>query len=78
MFRQLAYIIASILENTAHAILDRIDMNPHAEPELYVSRECLEEMGLIAWLSLPHNSQVNAFTDADLLCAMLAQQETKH
>ena len=44
MIRQALYIVASFLENAAHAIFDRIDMNPHAEPELYVSRECLDEM----------------------------------
>lgn len=78
MIRQALYIVASFLENAATAIYDRIDMNPHDIPELYVSRECLEEMSLIAWLSLPQNSQINAFTDNDRLCAMLAQQETRH
>ena len=71
MLKQLAYIIASFLENTAHAIYDRVDMNPHAEPELYVSRECLEEMSAISrgW---PQTAKDNA-----MLCAMLAQQETR-
>lgn len=72
MLKQLAYIIASFLENTAHAIFDRIDMNPHAEPELYVSRECLEEMSAISrgWPQTPK--------DNAMICMMLAQQETKH
>ena len=72
MLKHLAYNIASFLENTAHAIFDRIDMNPHAEPELYVSRECLEEMSAISrgWPQTPK--------DNAMLCLMLAQQETKH
>lgn len=72
MLKHLAYTIASFLENTAHAIFDRIDMNPHAEPELYVSRECLEEMSAISrgWPQTPK--------DNAMLCLMLAQQETKH
>lgn len=73
------YIVASFLENAATAIYDRIDMNPHADPELYVSRECLEEMERIA-----RQDQLDAMFrhalayDKDMLCAMLAQQETKH
>lgn len=72
MIRQALYIVASFLENAAHAIFDRIEMNPHAEPELYVSRECLEEMSAISrgWPQTPK--------DNAMLFAMLAQQETKH
>lgn len=72
MLKHLAYIIAGMFENAAHAIYDAIDMNPHAEPELYISRECLEEMSAISrgWPQTPK--------DNAMICMMLAQQETKH
>lgn len=71
MLKQLAYIIAGMFENAANMIYDAIDMNPYAEPELYVSRECLEEMSAISrgWPQTPK--------DNAMLCAMLAQQETR-
>lgn len=72
MLKQLAYIIAGMLENASNMIYEAIEMNPHAEPELYVSRECLEEMSAISrgWPQTPK--------DNAMLCAMLAQQEAKH
>ena len=72
MLKHLAYIIAGMFENAANMIYEAIDMNPHAEPELYISRECLEEMSAISrgW---PQTPKENA-----MLCLMLAQQETKH
>ena len=71
MLKQLAYIIAGMFENAANMIYEAIDMNPHAELELYVSRECLEEMSAISrgWPQTPK--------DNAMLCLMLAQQETK-
>lgn len=76
MLKHLAYIIASFLENTAHAIFDRIDMNPHAEPELYVSRECLDEMAAFEAHRRIHHLMFGE--DNDRLCLMLARQETRH
>ncbi len=70
------YIVASFLENAATAIYDRIDMNPHAEPELYVSRECLDEMAAFEAHRRIHHLMFGE--DNDRLCLMLAQQETRH
>lgn len=70
------YIVASFLENAATAIYDRIDMNPHAEPELYISRECLDEMAAFEAHRRIHHLMFGE--DNDRLCLMLAQQETKH
>lgn len=76
MIRQALYIVASFLENCAHAIFDRIDMNPHAEPELYVSRECLDEMAAFEAHRRIHHLMFGE--DNDRLCLMLARQETRH
>ena len=76
MLKQLAYIIASMFENAATAIYERIDMNPNAEPELYVSRECLEEMAAFEAHRRIHFLMFGE--DNDQLCMMLAQQETRH
>lgn len=70
------YIVASFLENAATAIYDRIDMNPHAEPELYVSRECLDEMAAFEAHRRIHHLMFGE--DNDRLCLMLARQETRH
>ena len=70
------YIVASFLENAATAIYDRIDMNPHAEPELYISRECLDEMAAFEAHRRIHNLMFGE--DNDRLCLMLARQETRH
>lgn len=76
MIRQALYIVASFLENAAHAIFDRIDMNPHAEPELYISRECLDEMAAFEAHRRIHHLMFGE--DNDRLCLMLARQETRH
>lgn len=70
------YIVASFLENAATAIYDRIDMNPHAEPELYISRECLDEMAAFEAHRRIHHLMFGE--DNDRLCLMLARQETRH
>ena len=70
------YIVASFLENAATAIFDRIDMNPHAEPELYISRECLDEMAAFEAHRRIHHLMFGE--DNDRLCLMLARQEGKH
>lgn len=70
------YIVASFLENAATAIFDRIDMNPHAEPELYISRECLDEMAAFEAHRRIHHLMFGE--DNDRLCLMLARQEAKH
>ncbi len=76
MIRQALYIVASFLENAATAIYDRIDMNPHAEPELYISRECLDEMAAFEAHRRIHHLMFGE--DNDRLCLMLARQETRH
>lgn len=76
MLRQALYIVASFLENAATAIYDRIDMNPHAEPELYISRECLDEMAAFEAHRRIHHLMFGE--DNDRLCLMLARQETRH
>ena len=70
------YIVASFLENAATAIYDRVDMNPHAEPELYISRECLDEMAAFEAHRRIHHLMFGE--DNDRLCLMLARQETRH
>ena len=76
MIRQALYIVASFLENAATAIYERIDMNPHAEPELYISRECLDEMAAFEAHRRIHHLMFGE--DNDRLCLMLARQETRH
>lgn len=69
MLKHFAYIIAGMFENAANMIYDAIDMNPHAEPELYISRECLEEMAIIS--AEQHYRQA-------LLGSMQAEQGSVH
>lgn len=76
MLRQIAYIIAGMFENASNMIYDAIDMNPHAEPELYISRECLDEMAAFEAHRRIHHLMFGE--DNDRLCLMLARQETRY
>ena len=76
MLKHLAYIIAGMFENASNMIYEAIDMKPHGDPELYVSRECLDEMAAFEDRRRIHHLMFGE--DNDRLCLMLARQETRH